>query len=442
MTQREIAEYILRDVLNVTKYEELIEEHGYDIPRRVATISNKTLDSLLKKKTIVEASYDDWALYKLWYRAKVKEHALPSTLEEWRDNLTADSLYEVKLEKEDEEPSPVMTVTKPPSNSASFNIKFSDYPMFNGKSENWTVFKNTFKNIADVGQFARLIQVVGEKKLEEHEENMSQDNAYKESVSILYSVLAAKTANGIAASRVAKFEAEKDGVKAWNALIAYYEFSGDKDTYASTKLEELRNLQFTGNNYGGIDAYISKFLEICLELDRSGQSMSDIQKKDYFFQGIKNKEYNSLKDVLVKSSLEETIHFIRRKAQTLKTGNSDNNNRRQNNRKQNSGGRKKKNWKNDNKKTSSASGMTKDGRTRLPDNVWKIMPAQHKNYGMKKSETKARTPRMRVGRPSDGSTILRLREKRTTWRHSRMTTASPMMTKSKNIKSGVRQAPQ
>ena len=150
-----------------------------------------------------------------------------------------------------------------------FDIKFSDYLLFNSKSENWTIFKNTFKNIANAGQFAHLIEVVGEKKLEEHSEKMSQDNAYKELVNVFYSVLAAKTANGIAASRVTNFYAKKDGVKAWNTLIVYDKFSGDRDTYATTKLEELRNFQFTGNAYGGIDAYIHKFQDLCQELDKN-----------------------------------------------------------------------------------------------------------------------------------------------------------------------------
>ena len=110
-------------------------------------------------------------------------------------------------------------------------------------------------------------------------------------------------------------------------------------------------------------------------------------KKTFFLKGIKDLEFDAMKDVLVNASLKETLVQICKKAQTLKPSSMGNSNRNtqhhQNNKQQ-----KKNNKKKNKNKMSNTSGMMRDGRTFIPTDVWKLMSPKHKKLWNEKVVSK------------------------------------------------------
>ena len=161
------------------------------------------------------------------------------------------------------------------------------------------------------------IDVSTKLKLANHEEQVLNDLFYEKIVSDLYHTLVSKTAHGIATARIMQAHMT-DGVIAWNNLVKFYKFLGNRDSFAYGKLKELNSFQYHSSSAGSMDAYINKFEHLCVDTENTVKVLSNVMKKTLFLNGINEPVFTSMKDVLHDAMLEETLIEIRKKALSLK----------------------------------------------------------------------------------------------------------------------------
>jgi hypothetical protein len=101
-------------------------------------------------------------------------------------------------------------------------------------------------------------------------------------------------ASGLALPKVNTYKSSKDGYSAFQALYKHFYAQGDKQQYANSCLEKIVSLSLLPNSVGGIDAYLSKFEELLLELQDT-DPLTEGQKKTFLLNGIKDPIYNTVK---------------------------------------------------------------------------------------------------------------------------------------------------
>ena len=181
---------------------------------------------------------------------------------------------------------------------------------------------------------------------------MIDDDDYANNIKKLYRILKKCTSKGAARGKVKRYESEKDGAKAYAYLRSYYDQDGDKDIYAQGILSKLMNLTLEYNSSGGMDSYITKFEMWADELEMAGEPLSEKQKRTFFLHGIKDRDYDSVKDQCDGEDYQATVLKLRKKAIQLNKAAGTRNSNRRNNNKQNASNKtnNKGNKKDNNKK--------------------------------------------------------------------------------------------
>ena len=125
-----------------------------------------------------------------------------------------------------------------------------------------------------------------------------------------------------------------DGYLAWQDLVNFYFAKGNVDAYATTNIAEIAKLQLDFNTAGGMEHYIAKFEEYVTNLEEVGQPMSDLLKRTFFLNGIKDSYYKPVKTVCEAQqyTLEKCVSELRRVGlQSIASQRGLGNNRRTNN---------------------------------------------------------------------------------------------------------------
>jgi hypothetical protein len=226
-------------------------------------------------------------------------------LEEWQKTLTADNIDDTRTINANTIPDSAGSTTMP--RTSTISVKLSDFPIFKGGQTGWNDFKQAFTATALLSPIGPLLFV---ENLEEHQQKGESDANYDMIVRDLYGILANRLAGGLASAKVTKHSDTLDGVKAWKDLLAYWDLCGNQESYGSQKIAELIALEFKGNAHGGIDSYISKFESLCLELARANQHVDDWLKKTFFLKGINDPNFDPIKDLCSKATLQETINEV------------------------------------------------------------------------------------------------------------------------------------
>jgi hypothetical protein len=218
-----------------------------------------------------------------------------------------------------------MTVDPP---KRPLSIKMSDFPTFNGKMSQWLTFHTEFTSAARIYQMGDLL-----KENPAHKTQLLSDSTYKESCELLYNLLNKAYARGDAHSKIKKYESTTDGYAAWHELVKYYFAKGNIEAYATNNISDMTKLRLDYNTPGGMEHYISRFEEAVNNLEEINQPMSEILKKTFFLQGIKDPYYRSIKTVCEAEShdLDKCISELRRVGLQQVHGNNENNRRRANN---------------------------------------------------------------------------------------------------------------
>ena len=121
---------------------------------------------------------------------------------------------------------PTTSASAPVPTSATLKVsaqlKVGEYPKWNGKDEGWPMFKEVFQGIA-------MTQDVYE-VLEKYDASnpIPTDDEFKSKSKFIYGVLKAVCAEGIAKTKVKKYEAQLDGNAAWNDMATFYDNAGTK----------------------------------------------------------------------------------------------------------------------------------------------------------------------------------------------------------------------
>ena len=147
------------------------------------------------------------------------------------------------------------------SHEPTTKIKLSEFPKFNGKSSEWNRFYETFTAAANIYGIGYLL-----KERADHESRFSTDTKYTEDCKVLFSVLKYVCASGTALPRVNTYNDTEDGYKAFRSLYEHNYAKGNIEEYGNACLEELMGLRLTYNSAGGMEAYLSKFEKLVLEL--------------------------------------------------------------------------------------------------------------------------------------------------------------------------------
>jgi hypothetical protein len=173
--------------------------------------------------------------------------------------------------------------------SSLSKIKVSDIPKFNGKIADWHVFHMEFTATTDIYGLGELLE-----ERPDHKMRFKTDSNYKSQCQMLFSILKRACARGDAQSKVTKYDDTYDGYKVWRDLVDYYFAKGNMEAYAMQTLSDLTSLKLEYNTPGGMEHYISKHEQLNQKLAEIGQPVSDTQKKTFFLNGIKDKNYTAM----------------------------------------------------------------------------------------------------------------------------------------------------
>ena len=135
---------------------------------------------------------------------------------------------------------------------------------------------------------------------------------------IVFSQLAVATVDGTAFHIVRQFNDEKDGYKAWKALIEWYE----GDVVKNETAEELRQKLESLNLHSNVTAshYVNRFLTLFHDLNRiPGEEVSDSHAVYLFLRNIHDNEYASTVLYLrnTNASMKECVNIIRKTERDL-----------------------------------------------------------------------------------------------------------------------------
>jgi hypothetical protein len=327
---KEIITYLLVEVCEFTKVTmENMEKMGIALNvRKLRYVEDNYWENLVERKIMNEI---EMAMIKpliKWLDTKKSEGLkLPTDVEGWRKLITPDILDDYVTEQKNKSmidktiisgggSSTIQTDVKQEVSKKRndyMKVKITDFPDFNGKMENWGVFKQKFEALAAFSSFAELLQV---KNLDLHLSRRVLDDEYDSQCKILQQVLRKITAGGTALTRVLKNAEVEDGAQSWYDLKKYYDQEGDDKGYGARLIGQLADLKLEYNSYGGMDKYVSEFEKINIELDAIAP-LNDNTKKTFFLRGILDRDYITMKDLCKRLTYDETILEMRNKAAEL-----------------------------------------------------------------------------------------------------------------------------
>jgi hypothetical protein len=244
----------------------------------------------------------------------------PKTLEEWKTLFDEESYekYGSKEEIEEGKDTDALSVSTAvkgnDSKPETLNIKFSEYPDFSGRQNDWFAFKIMHESTARAHGYGELLDV---SDIPAHMERRSQDSKYDEKVILMHAILSRHTAKGTALSHVIRFNDTRDGVLAWKALKDYYDQEGNKTLYDNKLWADLRSLKLKHTTYGGFDKYHSDFEIICKQLEEAGSPVPEEQKKMYFIENIEDRDFQNTKDLCAHEVYTNAVQKLRYKAALL-----------------------------------------------------------------------------------------------------------------------------
>jgi len=170
------------------------------------------------------------------------------------------------------------------------SIKLTNFPSFNGKMSQWMTFHTKFMSAVHIYKMGDLIA-----NNPNHNSMMTMDVTYKEHCETLYNLLNKACARGDAHAKIKKYESTYNGYEAWKELVSYYFTKGNIEAYTTNNLSDLTNLSLEYNTPGSIEQYISKYQETINNLKEINQPMTDVLKKTFFLNGIKDPYYKPIK---------------------------------------------------------------------------------------------------------------------------------------------------
>jgi hypothetical protein len=311
--KKKIVEYVLIDVLEVSDKmaDVLINTLKYDTIKKLCRATERTLQSHVEEKLITAQEIDLLNVFRRWYSERRKKSMSdPTSLEEWKNSLTADNVDESEYSYIPEKVSSPAETSKTDTFD-QISVKIIDFPLFSGKTEHWNIFKQTFEATCDLSPYDGLLHVTD---VNEHLKRREVDPPYDRIVRGFYSILQRCTACGYAISKVTCHRDTKDGVLVWNNLKKYYDNEGDDVSYGTKVLQELIHLKLEPSTPGDMDRYVSMHQQLVQSLVNAHQPLSELQKKTIFLDGIQDEEYTAKKDLCSRFSYDETVLEMRYKA--------------------------------------------------------------------------------------------------------------------------------
>ena len=154
-TKKEIVLYVLAEVLELSNdsVESLIKNNGYDTIRKVASVTDKSLERLVESEVINTSDYDQMLTFRDWYICqRTPPNLLPSSVDQWKEALTAEILDNFKFASPAKSNDSITENKSDPKPSTP--VKLADYPVFNGTLNAWKIFKQTFQATADLAPLA------------------------------------------------------------------------------------------------------------------------------------------------------------------------------------------------------------------------------------------------------------------------------------------------
>ncbi len=306
-----------------------------------------------------------------WYRNHEGNGKLPK---DWKETFNSDVFFDdfddvqSSIKADDDEKSIVskLSTTSMATNfeEENFCVKLSEFPKFSGKTHEWYTFRELFEATCKAAGFEEMLDMDDL----EHQEKMLNNEEYQQQVKKFYKLLKTITASGTARGKIKKFEGKRDGVGAYAALKEYYDLDGDKRVYAQGQLHKIMLLELNYNSPGGFDKYLSLFEDLCERMVEAGEPLSESQKHTFFLNGIKDRDYDVIKDTCDDKDYNHTILELRKKAIKLNKAGGPGGGRQS--------GRRLNNKKRDNK-SGNKSGKNKN---RIDDATWKGMSPEVKQY--------------------------------------------------------------
>ena len=197
-------------------------------------------------------------------------------------------------------------------------VDVTHYPTFDGKDTSWKKFYARFVAIAAGHKLCLPMphKVGADEKLKAFK--FLENERYQDENSFLFSAIQNSCANapGACNSRIQKYEEEMDGYGALKSLYQWYESQGSVEDLRRRLMTKLLNLQLKHDTRGWADSYIGIFEEIIIDLDKTG-TLSDVDKKNFFLNGIVDTTFDLTKDVCRNEptiTYDECVTRIRRMA--------------------------------------------------------------------------------------------------------------------------------
>ena len=108
----------------------------------------------------------------------------------------------------------------------------------------------------------------------------------------IYAALKKACSNGTASTKVKTSTKSQNGHKVWNRLCKFYEGIDTVEQQVTDITDALTSLKLEYNSGGGFSKYLQRFEKLNLRLAEMNHGLSDLQKKTFFINGIKDRDYN------------------------------------------------------------------------------------------------------------------------------------------------------
>ena len=311
--KKAVLDYVLVELCEIS--DETMKKLGITLSlRKIMSSDDKVWENLCERKVLSVFDIQMITKFKKWYMNQRSEGVtFPDDVEDWKKLITPDILDDYIVSQVSHSvtsETPIKNITPKMDNLA---VKIADFPDFNGKMENWRVFKQKFEAIAALSNFTELLQV---KNTNAHIERRQQDSEYDFRCKVLQQILRKITAGGTALSKVLMHSNTEDGVLSWYDMKNYYDQEGDKMGYGARLIGQLADLKLEYDTHGGMDKYVSEFENINIELD-SISPLDDTIKKTFFLRGIHDDDYAVKKDLCSEFDFRKTVLEMRNKAAEL-----------------------------------------------------------------------------------------------------------------------------
>jgi len=120
-------------------------------------------------------------------------------------------------------------------NNGHINVQMSDYPNFKGNVELWIHFRKEHEATAEVHGLFKVLDVMSDKEVEEHQLKRESDEQNDEKVIKMYGILKKKLACGTALPEVTKHSQTK--TECWHREL--YKFIMTRKVTLTCKLQNV-----------------------------------------------------------------------------------------------------------------------------------------------------------------------------------------------------------